>query len=166
MRRTTLCVIAMAVVFPIFPIIGYSSPAPANLPIIDGKPALASINGEPLTLEEFERALVEIHGGMADNTRRSMPRPSQLLDRLINAKLVLQEARNIGLDELPEVRSAEKAFEEDALRGMLYGYQVRNILKPDPKEVEKRYRVAVKEVKVASVLFDKEESAKELEAVI
>ncbi|RJP17611.1 MAG: peptidyl-prolyl cis-trans isomerase [Deltaproteobacteria bacterium] len=49
---------------------------------------------------------------------------------------------------------------------MLYGYHVRNILKPDPKEVEKRYRVAVKEVKVASVLFDKEEDAKRLEVEI
>ena len=125
---------------------------------------LARINGEPLTLEEFERALAGIHGGMADNTPRSLPHPSQLLDRLINAKLVLQEARNIGLDELPEVRSAEKAFEEDTLRGMLYGYHVRNILKPDPKEVETRYREAVKEVKVISVLFDKEEDAKRLEA--
>ncbi len=115
-------------------------------------------------LEEFERALAGIHAGMADNTQRSMPHPSQLLDRLINAKLVLQEARNIGLDELPEVQSAEKAFEEDTLRGMLYGYHVRNILKPDPKEVEKRYREAVKEVKVISVLFDKEEDAKRLEA--
>jgi hypothetical protein len=87
-----------------------------------------------------------------------------LLDRLINAKLVLQEARNIGLDELPEVRSAEKAFAEDTLRGMLYGYHVRNILKPDPKGVEKRYRDAVKEVKAISVLFDKEEDAKRMES--
>ncbi|MHB1024585.1 MAG: peptidylprolyl isomerase [Desulfobacteria bacterium] len=133
---------------------------------MNGKPALASVNGEPLTLEEFEIVLGEIHGGMTDNTQRSMPHPSQLLERLINAKLVLQEARNIGLDELPEVQSAEKAFEEDTLRGMLYGYHVRNILKPDPKEVEKRYREAVKEVKVASVLFDKEEGAKQLEAEI
>jgi len=125
---------------------------------------LARINGEPLTLEEFERSLAGIHTGTADNTRRSLPHPSQLLERLINAKLILQEARNIGLDELPEVQRAEKAFEEETLRGMLYGYHVRNILKPDPKEVEKRYRDAVKEVKMISVLFDKEEDAKRLES--
>ncbi len=125
---------------------------------------LARINGEALTLEEFERALAGIHADMADNTRRSLPDPSQLLDRLINARLVLQEARNIGLDELPEVKNAEKVFEEGTLRGMLYGYHVRNILKPDPKEVETRYREAVKEVKVISVLFDKEEDARHMEA--
>ena len=98
-----------------------------------GNRRLPVINGEPLTLEEFERALAGIHGGMTDNTPRSLPHPSQLLERLINAKLVLQEARNIGLDELPEVQSAEKTFEEDTLRGMLYGYHVRNIRKPDRK---------------------------------
>jgi parvulin-like peptidyl-prolyl isomerase len=154
---------AMLVLFSLFPPGGYASPERADLPLVGGKPVLARINGEPLTLEEFERALAGIHTGTADNTQRSLPHPSQLLDRLINGKLVLQEARNIGLDELPEVQSAEKAFEEDTLRGMLYGYHVRNILKPDPKEVEKRYREAVKEVKAISVLFDKEEDAKRLE---
>jgi parvulin-like peptidyl-prolyl isomerase len=164
MRRSSLLVLAMLVLFSLFPLGGYASPARADLPLAGGKPVLARINGEPLTLEEFERALAGIHTGMAENSQRSLPHPSQLLDRLINAKLVLQEARNIGLDELPEVRSAEKAFAEDTLRGMLYGYHVRNILKPDPKEVEKRYREAVKEVKAISVLFDKEEDAKRMES--
>ena len=163
MRRSSPLVMAMLVLFSLFPPGGYASPERADLPLVGGKPVLARINGEPLTLEEFERALAGIHTGTADNTQRSLPHPSQLLDRLINGKLVLQEARNIGLDELPEVQSAEKAFEEDTLRGMLYGYHVRNILKPDPKEVEKRYREAVKEVKAISVLFDKEEDAKRLE---
>lgn len=164
MKRTSLFVIAMLAAFPLFPLNGYASPPRADLPLVGGKPVLARINGEPLTLEEFERALSGLHAGMADNTLRSLPHPSQLLERLINAKLVLQEARNIGLDELPEVRNALKAFEEDTLREMLYGYHVRNILEPDPKEVETRYREAVKEVKVISVLFDKEEDAKRLEA--
>ncbi len=144
----------------------YALPAAADLPKFGGKPALALINGEPLTLEEFERAFAGVHGAMGDNAARSVTRPSQLLDRLINAKLVLQEARNIGLDELPEVRAAGKAFKEETLRSMLYGYHVRNILKPDKKEAEKRYRDAVKEVRVTSILFDKEEHARRLEAEI
>lgn len=166
MRRIFLFVIGGIVLSLLCPPGGNASPAQGDLPLVGGKPALALINGEPLTLKEFERALEGIHGEMADNTQRSIPHPSELLDRLINAKLVLQEARDIGLGELPEVLSAEKAFEEDTLRGMLYGFHVRNILTPDPKEVDKRYREAVKEVKVFSVLFDKEEDAKRLEAAI
>jgi parvulin-like peptidyl-prolyl isomerase len=164
MRRSALLVIAMLVLLSLFLPGGNAYAERADLPLVGGKPVLARINGELLTLEEFERALAGLHAGAADNTQRSLPHPSQLLDRLINARLVLQEARNIGLDELPEVRSAEKAFEEDTLRGMLYGYHVRNIRKPDPKEVEKRYREAVKEVKAISVLFDKEEDANRLES--
>ncbi|MEW6719325.1 MAG: peptidyl-prolyl cis-trans isomerase [Thermodesulfobacteriota bacterium] len=135
----------------------------SDLPLVGGKPALASINGEPLFLEEFDRVLQGLHGDMADNTqKRAIPHPSELLERLINAKLVLQEAHNIGLDELPEIKAAEKSFAEQTLRGMLYGFQVRNIRTADPKEVEKRYREAVKEVKVSSLLFAGEAEAKRL----
>ena len=52
MRRTSLNVIAMLVVFSLFPPGGYASPARADLPLVGGKPVLARINGEPLTLEE------------------------------------------------------------------------------------------------------------------
>ncbi|RJP17610.1 MAG: hypothetical protein C4529_14400 [Deltaproteobacteria bacterium] len=79
MRRSSLLVIAMLVVFPLFPPNGHASPARADLPLVGGKPVLARINGEPLTLEEFERSLAGIHTGTADNTQRTMSHPSQLL---------------------------------------------------------------------------------------
>ena len=148
MKRTTLSAAFAVAVALLFLAVEQGFPAGKDLPLVGGKPTLAMVNGEPLTLEEFDRVLAGIHGGMADNATQSRPNPSQLLDRLINLRLVLQEARNIGLDELPEVRSAEKMFGEDTLRGMLYGYHVRNIRKPDKKTVEKRYREAVKEVKI------------------
>jgi parvulin-like peptidyl-prolyl isomerase len=160
-----LVTVVAALVF-LFPARGNALPPAADLPKVGGKPVLARINGEPLLLEEFERALAGVHSGVSDNATRSMSKPSVLLQRLINAKLVLQEARNIGLDALPEVQNAQKAFEEDILRGMLYGYHVRNIQTPDKKEVEKRYREAVKEVKVISVLFGHEEDAKRVEAEV
>ena len=166
MRRTSLPVAFAIAVALLVLAVEQGFPAGKILPLVGGKPTLAMVNGEPLTLEEFDRVLAGIHGGMTDNAIQTRPNPSQLLDRMINARLVLQEARNIGLDELPEVRSAEKAFGEDTLREMLYSYHVRNIRKPDKKEVEKRYREAVKEVKVSSVLFEQEENGKRLEAEV
>src|SRR3989304_6099099 len=166
MTRTSLSAALLMAVFLLFLGGGNGFTAGADLPLVGGKPTLARVNGEPLTLEEFDRVLSGIHGGMTDNETRPRSNPSQLLDRLINARLVLQEARNIGLDELPEVRSAQKVFEEDTLRGMLYGYHVRNIRQADRKEVEKRYREAGKEIKVTSVLFEKEERGKRLEAEV
>lgn len=166
MKQIFLSVAVMLAVILFFPAVEHASPAGEDLPLVGGKPALALINGEPLTLEEFNQVLARIHGGMMDNATKALTNPSQLLQRLINAKLVLQEARNIGLDELSEVRNAQKTFEEDTLRRMLYGYQLRNIKKPDKKEVEKRYREAVKEIKVTSVLFEKEENGKRLEEYV
>lgn len=142
------------------------APADPKLPKIDGKPALATINGEPLTLEEFDIALASLHEGVTDDGKRSHQKPSELLERLINAKLILQEARNIGLDTLPEFTSAVKVYEDEFLRGMLYGEHVRNIKKADKKEVDRRFRLAVKEVKVKSVLMEKEETGKRLEAEV
>jgi len=166
MKRPALSAAFSVAVALLFLAVGQGFPAGKDLPLVGGKPTLAMVNGEPLTLEEFDRALADIHGGMTDNATRTRPDPSHLLDRMINARLILQEARNIGLDELPDVRSAEKTFSEDTLRGMLYEYHVRNIKKPDRKEVEKRYREAVKEVKVTSVLFEKEEDGKRLQAEV
>jgi hypothetical protein len=166
MKRTALSAAFTIAVVLLFLAVEQGHPAGKDLPLVGGKPTLAMVNGEPLTLEEFDRVLAGIHGGKTDNAIQSRPNPSQLLDRVINARLVLQEARNIGLDELPEVRSAEKTFGEDTLRGMLYSYHVRNIRKPEKNEVEKRYREAVKEVKVSSILFEKEEVGKRLEAEV
>jgi len=166
MKRPALSAAFSVAVALLFLAVGQGFPAGKDLPLVGGKPTLAMVNGEPLTLEEFDRALAEIHGGITDNATRTRPDPSHLLDRMINARLILQEARNIGLDELPDVRSAEKTFGEDTLRGMLYEYHVRNIKKPDRKEVERRYREAVKEVKVTSVLFEKEEDGKRLQAEV
>jgi parvulin-like peptidyl-prolyl isomerase len=166
MKRTALSVTVAVTFASLFLVLERGFPAGGDLPLVGGKPTLAMVNGEPITLEQFDRALGGIHDGMTDNATRSRQNPSQLLDRLISARLILQEARNIGLDELPEVRSAEKMYGEDTLRRMLYGYHVRNIRKPDGKEVEKRYREAVKEVKVTSVLFEREEDGKRLAAEV
>lgn len=166
MRRVVASVAAVMTLILLFPLYGNAIPPAAELPKVGGKPILARINGEPLLLDEVERALAGIHSEASDNARRSRSKPSVLLERLINLKLVLQEARNIGLDTLPEVRSAQKVFEEDTLQSMLYRHHVRNIQTPDKKEVETRYREAVKEVKLISVLFEKEEDANRMEAEV
>jgi hypothetical protein len=166
MKRTPLFVAFAIAGASLFLNVEHGFPAGKDLPLVGGKPILAKVNGEILTLEKFNRVLTGIHSGMTDNATQSRPNPSQLLERLINARLILQEARNIGHDELPELINAEKAFKEETIRGMLYVYQIRNIKKPDIKEVEKRYRQAVKEVKVTSVLFEKEEDGKRMEAEV
>ncbi len=136
--------------------------APAGLPVIGGRQVLATVNGTPVTRDQFEQVLFTLHQGVKEEATRTRKNPSELLDRMINAELILQEAKTIGLDGLPESKAALEEYGKTTLRQLLYSYHVRNLRKAEKKDVEKRYRDATKEVKVFSVLADKEEDARQL----
>ena len=144
---------------------GAAAAAGSGLPTIGGKKAVAVVNGEPITLEEFQRVLASLHEGAGEKPAGGRRDYSDLLRRLIDGKLVLQEARNIGLDTLPEVRETVKMFEQQTLRQTLLYRQVKNI-RPDGREVEKVYRDSIREFKVRSYLFAREEDAKQAEGEI
>lgn len=133
-----------------------------DLPIVGGKKTVASVNGEPITLDEFNRELATIHQGIGEDQKAEKEKISGLLKRLINTRLIIQEARRMGLDELKELKERVDVFARQTLRDELIERQVKNI-KPDEKEVERLYREAIKEWKIKSVLFEKEEDAKAME---
>jgi hypothetical protein len=145
---------------------GNAFPANRELFRTGGKATLATVNGEPITLEDFDQALAALHGQTMETTAKPRSHPMELLDRLINARLFIQEARNIGLDELPEVIKEIKDYGEATQRQMLFSRHVQNIRKADKKEVEKIYRDSVKEIKIISVLIETEENAKKLDAEV
>ncbi len=125
--------------------------AEQKLPVIEGKEAVATVNGEPITLEELNRDLPFASGASK----------SEVLRRLINVSLVVQEGQRIGLDELPEIRNMVDAFSKVTLREELMERQVKGI-KVDDKEVEKLYKESIKEWKISSLLFEKEDAAKKM----
>lgn len=139
-------------------------PAALRLPVISGKEVVARVNGESITRDALERQLGSMHEGMQEKKTKTRKDPSELLNRMINATLILQEARRMGLDRTPDVKAASDAFAGTTLRQLLYSFHVRNIKAPDEKEVQKLYRSAVREMKVTSVLLDKEVDARELES--
>ncbi len=125
--------------------------AEQKLPVIEGKEAIATVNGEPITLEELNRDLPMTSGASK----------SEVLRRLINVSLVVQEGKRIGLDELPEIKNMVDAFSKVTLREELMERQVKDI-KVDDKEVEKLYKESIKEWKISSLLFEKEDAAKKM----
>ncbi len=139
-------------------------PATPKLPVVSGKQVVATVNGEPITRDALERQVAAMHAGMKEKETTRRKDPSELLDRMINATLIVQEAKRMGLDGEPDVTAASGAFAATTLRQLLYSYHVRNIAAPDENEVQRLYRAAIKELKVASVLMDKEEDARDLEA--
>jgi hypothetical protein len=128
-----------------------------NLPTLKGKKVVATVNGEPITLDEFNRELASSHGNKAGKEDRL-----ELLRRLINARLIIQEGRRMGLDELREIEKMTDVFSRETLREELMERHVKSI-KADEKEVDRVYRESVKEWKISSLFFEKGEDARKME---
>jgi len=121
---------------------------------------VARVNGEPITLDRYLRALGELHADSSEASQ-SVPKkdPTELLQRLVDIELILQEAANIGLDGLPDFGKTVQAFREDTLRGALLDRVARGVPPPDPAEIERRYREKAAEVEVSSLEFSRIEDA-------
>jgi parvulin-like peptidyl-prolyl isomerase len=136
-----------------------------KLPILAGKRVVATVNGDPITLDEFNRELMALHRGVTEEKKVGRENSLELLKRLVNTKLIIQEAGRIGLDQLPEVKNMVDVFSRVTLRELLAERHVRNI-KADEKEVDRIYKELVKEWKIKSVIIEKEDSAKKMEEEI
>src|SRR5512141_2867289 len=102
---------AINIFFAIFPLMtssGFAVEPP--LPRMEGKEAVATVNGDPITVEELNQALGMRHSEAALGIKVGKVDYSEILNRLINIRLILLEARNIGLDELPEVRESVNSY--------------------------------------------------------
>ncbi|MBP1777010.1 MAG: hypothetical protein H6Q86_3020 [candidate division NC10 bacterium] len=134
-----------------------------DLPVVKGKKIVASVNGEQITLDELTQELGAIKRESAPGATLDRKAELDVLQRLVNTRLIVQEARNIGLDKLPENKKLFDAYAREALREELAEKVVADA-KVDEKEVDKIYKDAVREWKVSAVLCDKEDDAKRFEA--
>ena len=156
-------------VLALFALSGALFPAPAHaaggaLPTIEGVEAVAAVNGEPISLAEVERQLAKIHM-QAEESRPAGQDPSALLERLITAKLVAQEARQAGFDEEAEFVKAIDGVRRSIERDMLLERETKD-LKPDPALEAKVYKDLVREYTMGSIFFKREQDAKDFEAKI
>ena len=125
---------------------------------------LALVNNEPVTVEDLRNSIAGIHEGKDEGMKgesRQAPKIDfmELLQRLIDAKLIIQEARAMGLDELPEFQNSLDVFRQVTLRGMVREDIVKDVTVTDA-EVDKLYRKMVREVKTDTAFFEKQEDAK------
>ncbi len=85
--------------------------APAA-PVGDAGSVVATVNGQPVYLEDLEGRLDEMHGAAAEGHRGAFD-VDQLVFRLVNDALLSQEARALSMDSEPPIpeRRAELARE-------------------------------------------------------
>ena len=143
--------------------LGAASALAQDLPVVKGKKIVASVNGEAITLDELTREIAGAEKANAPATKIDRQAELGVLQRLINMRLIVQEAKNIGLDKLPENKMMVDAFAKEALREEL-AEKVMAGAKADEKEVDKIYREAVREWKISAVLCEKEDDAKRFAA--
>ena len=136
--------------------------AEQELPVMKGQKIVAMVNDEPITLVEFKQELAVLDKDKAAKEQVGEKKEGELLQRLINSRLMVQEGRRIGLDELPETKNLVDVFSKVTLREMLAERQWKNV-KADEKGVDRLYREFVKEWKINSVWIEKEEDAKQVQ---
>lgn len=136
--------------------------AEQKLPVIKGQKVVAVLNGEPITLEEFKLELATMDKGKTDKEKAEKEKEGELLRRLVDSRLIVQEGRRIGFDDLPEVKNLVDVFSKVTLREMLVERQLKDV-KANQEGVERLYREFVQEWKITSVLIQKEEDAKKAE---
>jgi hypothetical protein len=122
-----------------------------------GSMAVARVDGEEITLRQLMQALAESHQGRGEGPAKQHDfRP--VLDRLIDIKLCALEAREMALDDLPDVK---KAIEQEEQSEIILRVRARAVkdAKAAPADVERFYRDAVREWNLRSLLFDKEVDA-------
>jgi parvulin-like peptidyl-prolyl isomerase len=131
----------------------------ASLPI-------AQVGARTITLAELADALAashRAHGGGAPQKSGRKKDFTPVLDRLIGLRLVVQEAQAMGLDELDEVKKAIADSQTATLRNELQRRALKGV-KADAAEVKSLFEDAVRQWKIKSALFEKEEDAKALVA--
>jgi len=141
---------------------------PFNVPLFSPRFAdfpIATVEDDPITLKELTEALAVSHveriEEKAENKEHSTGKKKYLtmVNRLIMLRLIGHEARNMGLDELPEVKEAISAYSNQYLRDRVVEHALENI-KPDDAEMETLYQDIAKEFKLKSALFEKDGVAK------
>ena len=122
---------------------------------------VAEVNDESITVDDLVAAIGALHTGMEEQKTAARKSYAEILNRLINIKLIVQEAKNIELDQSQQIKDLLSQFEKATLREILLRQRTKDV-KPDESEVEKLYRERVKEWKVASFKFTKEDDAKKI----
>jgi parvulin-like peptidyl-prolyl isomerase len=165
MKRLFLMVVATLSMVIFIGTVGMTLGAEQSLPVVKGKKIVASVNEELITLDQFNQELEMLHQKVPGEKKGGKGNPLDLLNRMINTRLIIQEARRMGLHELKEIRERVDVFARVTLRDDLIERQIKDI-KPDEKEVEEVYKESIKEWKIKSILFEKEENAKKMDSEI
>jgi hypothetical protein len=130
---------------------------PLTSPLFATTP-VAVVDDEPITLRDLTKRIASIHEDKVEEPTQARKNYAKLLDRVITTKLIVHEARNIGLDELPAIASQIEEVSVKLLFGSLMSSQLETV-EADPVEVDALYRRLSREFLLTALTFKREEDA-------
>ncbi len=150
MRIMKLAVLAV----PIFSLLIAIGPASshADEKASRAREVVAVVNGEEIYLDELEGSIVARHKGMTGEAPVARVDYEAVLNRLINSRLVVQEALDVGLDERPEIKEKVQRFADRTLAKMLQGKVLKDTI-ADEDDIERIYRDEVRRWKFRAISF-------------
>jgi peptidyl-prolyl cis-trans isomerase C len=112
---------------------------PAQAPPTATEPGVvATVNGEPVYLEDLKRVLEEMHS-QAQAGPRTKPDRDRLMFRLVNDVLLAQEARAMGLDEEDPIPAQMAARRESLAVARLEREEISSRAEATDEEIRKAY---------------------------
>jgi parvulin-like peptidyl-prolyl isomerase len=131
-------------------------------PLFDGRfgqVPVATVDDDVITLTDLGEALATTHEDRARAGKADTKSLEAVLNRLISVRLIALEARDMGFDQVDEVKTELDRFNDVSLRQVLQ-QKVTKDVKGDPAEVKAIYEEMAREWKVRSLLIEKEDDAK------
>lgn len=127
---------------------------------------IAQIDDDVVRLQELTEALAAAHEAQhAPGAKAGKKDFTPILERLIDAHLLVREGKEMGIAELPEVTQAVEEFKVTTVREMLQAKALAGV-RSDPAEVDRIYKDGVREWKVKSILVATDADAKAVEAQV
>jgi parvulin-like peptidyl-prolyl isomerase len=141
------------------------APVPQDFLFSGGDPAtpVARVDADVITAGELAEVLAASHGQHAGPAKAGAKDPLPVLERLIDAKLIVAEARDSQIDQLPQVKEKIGALEEARVKDILRQRALEGV-KADPAKVKRAYLDLVTVYRMHAVNFDTEAGARELVA--
>ena len=150
MRIMKFAVLAIPV-FCLFTAVGSVS-SQADEETTRAREVVAVVNGEEIYLEELEEAVAARHRCMSEDNPVAWVGFERALNRLIDSRLLVQEALDVGLDERPEIRENIRRFSDRTLVKLLQEKLLREV-KADEDDIERIYRDEVRRWKFKAIVF-------------
>lgn len=110
---------------------------------------IAKVNEEKITSGDLKAQFVKVHGGHA-KFLAGEEEVRKFLDKLVDLRLLIQEAYRLGLQDQDEVKKATDQFEEQKALDWLVKSEIEDKAKPTKEEIRAVWERATSELVKAS----------------